>query len=95
MARAIEVTAWQSVDAVCLCCLTTDPVTGLKSLLAIPIHLSMLSPHDLQRVQNRSVYSMLYIFELGLTHSPVVHVRTFLCDILWPEVQSHSDDMCM
>ena len=36
VARAIEVTAWQSVDAICLCCLTHSAcvkVTGLQPLL--------------------------------------------------------------
>ena len=36
MARTIHVTTWQSVDAVCLCCLTHSTcveVTGLQSLL--------------------------------------------------------------
>ena len=35
MARAIDITAWQSVDAVCLCCLTHGAcvkVTGLQLL---------------------------------------------------------------
>ena len=36
VARAIDVTAWQFVDAVCLCCLTHGAyvkVTGLEPLL--------------------------------------------------------------
>jgi len=52
-------------------------------------HLSMPSPHDLQRVLNQPVCIML---QLGLTHSSCVVTRVyFLCDILWPEFQSHSD----
>ena len=77
------------------------PVTGLRSLLATAmgvtgstcqerwLHLSMPSPHDLQHVLDQPVCIMLC---LSLTHSScVVHVCTFLCGILWPEVQSHSD----
>ena len=33
MARVIDITAWQSVDAICLCCLTRNAcvkVTGLQ-----------------------------------------------------------------
>ena len=53
------------------------------------LHLSILSPHDLQRVLDQPVCCMLYILQLGLTHSSyVVHV----CFLLWPEVQSHPDD---
>jgi len=36
MARAIDITAWQSVDAICLCCLTHSAcvkITGLPPLL--------------------------------------------------------------
>ena len=36
MASAIDITAWQSVDAICLCCLTHGAcakVTGLQPLL--------------------------------------------------------------
>ena len=36
MARAIDITAWLSVDAICLCCLTHGDcvkVTGLQPLL--------------------------------------------------------------
>ena len=54
VARVIEVTAWQSVDAVFHCYLAVDPVTGLLSWLQrweLPVahgkrwlHLSMLSP---------------------------------------------------
>ena len=36
MARAIDITAWQSVDAICLCCLTHGAcvqVSGLQPLL--------------------------------------------------------------
>jgi len=73
--RAIEVTAWQSVDAICLCCLTHGRVRSLDSefLLAISMgatgsacpekwhsfHLSMPSPRDLQRVLDQPVCSML------------------------------------
>jgi len=38
MARAIDITAWQSVDAICLCCLTHGAcvqVSGLQPLLTI------------------------------------------------------------
>ena len=55
------------------------------------LHLSMLSPHDLQCVLDQPVCCMLYILYLGLIHSSyVVHVY-FLCDVLWPEVQLHPD----
>jgi len=49
----------------------------------------MPSPHDLQRVRDQPVCSMLW---LGLTHSSRVVYVYFLHNILWPEVQSHSDD---
>ena len=75
VARTIEVTAWHSVDAVCHCCLTTDPVIGLK-IISLGysdeatimhgkkrrLHLSMmLSPHDLQRVLDQPMCSTLYV----------------------------------
>jgi len=71
LARATEVTAWQFIDAVYLCCLTHGAcvkATGLQSLLTTMrskrwlecFHLSMQSPHDLQNVLDQPVYSLLY-----------------------------------
>jgi len=49
----------------------------------------MPSPHDLQHVLDYPVLSML---NLGLSHSSCAGHVYVLSDILWPELQSHSDD---
>jgi len=53
--KAIEVTAWQSDIAVCLCCLTYgSSITGHRSLLT-----TAMQP-DLQHVLDQPVCIMLY-----------------------------------
>jgi len=89
VSRVLEVTTWQSDDAVSLCCLTHGSChwTQISSgyiqqwglLVAHPkkdgFHLSMPSPHDWPDSQF------------------LCCTRVYsLCDTLWPKVQSHSDD---
>ena len=90
VARVIGV-AICTVYAICHCCLTHGSRHCMDwDLLATAmgatsstrqkrwLHLSMLSPHDLQRVLDQPVCSMLYVLWLDLTHSSyVVHVCTF------------------
>ena len=84
--RAIEVTAWQSVDTICHCCLTVPVLKSLDYnlfwLQQWRFHLSMPSSHDMWHVLDQPMCSMLYnTAELlhwainSLTHrSCVVHV---------------------
>ena len=95
VARAIEVTAWQSVDAVCLCCLThcfCVEVTG-QSLLTCrrwlgDCPLSMPSP-PAACVGPTCVQHALYI----VARPDSLFVYMCVLGILWPEIQSHPDDM--
>jgi len=73
VSRAREVTAWQSVNAICLCCLTDSSCHwththlfwvqrwGLPEVRAKEdgFHLSMPSPHDLQHVLDQPECIML------------------------------------
>ena len=99
VARAIEVTTWQTVDAVYLCCLTHGScveVTGFQSLLTCKSrwlecwHLFMPSPPATCAGPTCVQYA-LYI--VARPDSEFVYMCVHFCDILWLEVQSHSDDM--
>ena len=99
VARVIEVTAWQSVDAICLCCLSNSScveVTGLQSLLKCGrwlecCDLSMPSPPT-ACAGPACVQHALYI--VAEPDSQFVYTCVhFACYILWPEVQSHPHDM--
>ena len=98
VARAREVTAWQSVDAVSLCCLThcsCVEVTGLHSLLLRKwwqecCHLSIPFP-PAACVGPTCVQHACIIIEPGLTHSLYTCVYFFV--IFCGLVQSQSDDM--
>ena len=101
-----NLTAWQSVDVICHCCLTMGPVTGLKSLLATVIgatgsawqkrwlHLSVLSPHNLQHLLDQPcVQHALYtIARPDSQFLLYMCVLSCMIIILWPEFQSHSDN---
>ena len=78
VARVIDITAWQSVDTVCLCCLThgvcvshRTPPSSHNSAMEMARVLSSvhaISMTSVQRVLDQPVCSML----AGLTHSSCV-----------------------
>ena len=106
--RVIDVTTWQSVDAVCLCCLTHGAcveLTGLQPLLStasrrLPVaHVkedgqsAVICPYHLHDLQRVLDQPVCSMHvQPGLTHSSYVRMCIF-CDFLWPEVQSHSSHM--
>ena len=78
VARAIDITAWQSVDAICLCCLTHGACVKVTGLQPLPptSHTSVMEMargavifpshlHDLQHVLDLPVCSMLVYYHIA------------------------------
>ena len=104
VSRAIEVTTWQSVNAICLAWLTV-PVTGLRSLLATAMGATcsacqkrwLLSVHTISTWPAVCAGPACVHPALARPDSqfPCCTYVYLFCDILWPEGQSHSDNSHM